>query len=494
MQHSHYGDINIDLRMHDDCRCEVRRRLKELLDLKLERQSEPKPGKQASSELIVWDVVARWGATQTLGHIYSDPGVKDKFYTFEITRPFEFNNFNFATPGDIGLGPCHARARTATKPMNAHNIARLYTAVSALWLLQELELAALTAYWETSTDLSTTRGQIANTVHILITSISDALDLVEATDFLLSFCLERLFIGCDNAHTWLCLTSWHRQSSRTSNGLLPQTARGVIQRILRPSDILELVLLSARSPDLSAIDKGKYLFDRGIYDYTMGYDGYCIGDGTRIAPQRTQGFTSDFGEKVLQSWLEAMYAPGSMTTYNPKSFINTPTTQTTTTSRTIANLTTATTTITTMAPPSNAVITVSATATVSPTNGTTVYITTATNTSRPSLIGPYAIGTGSNASHAAGGGGAFAIGTSSSPTPHATFPPLTSMQGSWAPLQGYVSSSWKKYRGEMWRKELKGRLFEAPAMTQGEIGEGVLRRCADNWLETLMNMKVHGSI
>ncbi|KAL9621391.1 MAG: hypothetical protein Q9160_004151 [Pyrenula sp. 1 TL-2023] len=398
VQDSHYTDLSIDLRMHDDCRRGVRRRLKELLDPKPERQPGHRPSDRALPELILWDIVARWGAMQALGHLYLDSGVKEKFCTFKIQWPFEANNFNFASPGDIGLGPCHTRARAATRPMDAHNNARLYTAVSALWLLQELEMAALTAYWETSTDLRSTRSQLANTVQILITSVTEALDLVEATDFLLSFCLERLFAGCANSLTWLRGTLWQHPSYIARNGLLPENARGVLQRILRPSDILELVLLSTHSPDLPSLNKQRYLYARGIFDYTQGTDGYCIGDGPYRAPSRRWGFTLEFGENVLQSLLKALYAPGLVGMHPRK--------------------------------------------------------------------GPNIILTRDQTS---------------------VFPDWTNEQHLWAGLEYAVGDSWMSYRNKNWTKELKGRLFVSPPMSQEEVGEGILRRHVRGWVLEVMD-------
>ena len=220
---------------------------------------------------IVWDIVTRWGAMQLLAEIYMGGSIKDRFVEGVGNHPWEptmGQNTNLhdcrdppAYHGDIGIISGMSIQRNLGYVIRG----RFYRAVIAIWLMQEsCQLFKMTR-WETLIELADAEHQLRSfspcTTNFAIQEDIDALELLE---FFRNWCIPRIFASPGKVSQ--CVAG-NDMLLRSSEGpIYWRLHMNIMKQILRPADVLELLVVSANRTHNRLFPNQKYLRLRGAFE------------------------------------------------------------------------------------------------------------------------------------------------------------------------------------------------------------------------------------
>jgi hypothetical protein len=217
---------------------------------------------------VVWDIVTRWVAMQLLSKIYMSRLVKERFVEGTGNGPwvamlpegmgdFEANHEEDqpAYPGDIGLVDCLPLRKDL---LTCGVRGRFHRAVTAIWIMQEACQLLKMTKWEAKiqlhqAELDLRKFSICTTAH----SIQEDVDALEVLDFLHIWCVPRIFARYSKLRECVVGEDMFVDAITQNNlDVYWDDHIGIMNQILRPSDVLELLVMSTNGLQRLCPDQG----------------------------------------------------------------------------------------------------------------------------------------------------------------------------------------------------------------------------------------------
>jgi hypothetical protein len=228
---------------------------------------------------VVWDIVTRWGAMQLLLRIYMSPLVKGRFVRGTASGPWTPMSLGWLPTGlwsdghgdqpryhgDIGIVSSLPLQQDLLTPSIR---GRFYKAVTAIWVMQEACQLLRMTRWETVVQFQQAERELRNrSISTTCHAIQEDVDALEVLDFFGNWCIPRIFASVTKLRqsvTGEDLFSFHLTFNFSAFDYWSGHMK-VMKRVLRPSDVLELLVISANGLQ-TLRHNHEYLRIRGAFE------------------------------------------------------------------------------------------------------------------------------------------------------------------------------------------------------------------------------------